>query len=231
VALGILSVPGASFSAYYTHLFSEPSWYYEFRSWRGAEFWLLFPGAAGGLVASLLPRRLLILPLFVTAALTLVPILKPWVRPLPLETLEDHWDSGICLQSTGSTCGAASLATILGARGVRVSEKELAREAHSYAGGTEAWYLARAARNRGVEVCFRFASGFDPEIPLPAIAGVRGEAGGHFIAVISRRGDRFRIGDPLIGPEDLTRDQLVARYAFSGFFMTIPNSGRGSRSP
>ena len=169
----ILAIPGASFAAYYAHALPEPSWYYEFRSWRWTECLLIVLGIAGGLVASLLPRMLLILPLFGTAAFALAPVLKPFVRPIPPESLNDRWDAGICLQSTPSTCGAASVATILKHYGVTASERELARDAHSYAGGTEAWYLARAVRQRGCDARFRFSSGFDTHIPLPAVAGVR----------------------------------------------------------
>src|SRR5512146_896731 len=64
----IIAIPGASFATYYTHALPEPSWYYEFRSWRGTECLLVMLGVAGGLMASLLPRFLLILPLFGTAA-------------------------------------------------------------------------------------------------------------------------------------------------------------------
>jgi hypothetical protein len=217
----ILAIPGASFAAYYAHVLPEPSWYYEFRSWRGTEYFLILLGVAGGLIASLLPRVLLILPLFGTTAFAVTPILKPFVRPIPQEALSDKWDAGICLQSTPSTCGAASVATILNYWGVRVSEMELAGEAHSYAGGTEAWYLARAVRARGCDAHFRFSSGFDPEVPFPAVAGVRLDLTGHFIAILSRSGDRFQIGDPLTGPEDLSLNEIIDRYVFTGFYMPI----------
>ena len=58
LAVLLLAVPGASFAVYYAHLFPEPAWYYEFRSWRGSEFAIVFVGVAGGLIAALLPRAL-----------------------------------------------------------------------------------------------------------------------------------------------------------------------------
>jgi predicted double-glycine peptidase len=230
LAATILAIPGATFAGYYTHAFPEPSWYYEFRSWRGTECLLVMLGIAGGLIASLLPRPLLILPLFVTAAFALAPILKPFVRPIPQASMHDTWDAGICMQSTPSTCGAASVASILNYYGVRVSERELARDAHSYVGGTEAWYLARAVRDRGCDACFRFSSGFDPEIPCPAVVGVRLDSDGHFIAILSRNGDHFQIGDPLIGREDLSRSELLERYVFTGFYMSIMKGGPANGS-
>ncbi len=235
LASTIVAIPAASFAGYYAHALPEPSWYYEFRSWRGTECLLITLGIAGGLIASLLPRMLLILPLFGTAAFAIAPILKPFVRPIARESLSDKWDAGICLQSTPSTCGAAAVATILKYHGLMVRESELARDAHSYAGGTEAWYLARAVRARGCDANFRFSPGFDPEIAFPTVAGVRLDSNGHFIAILSRDGDRFLIGDPLTGREELTRSELVDRYVFTGFYMSItkgePNGAANGSQP
>ena len=217
----VLSVPAASFAAHYAHVLPETAGYYEFRSWHGTECLLVIPGFAGGMVASMLPRRRLALPLFASAALAFVPILKPFIRPIDPATMRDEWKDGVCLQSTPSTCGAASTATVLASLGVRAREVELAREAHSYAGGTEAWYLARAARVRGCEARFRIVSGFDPDIPFPAVVGVRLESYGHFIAILSRDGDRFHVADPLTGSESLSREELLGRYAFTGFYLCL----------
>lgn len=223
IASTILAIPGASFAAYYAHAMPEQIWYYEFRSWRGTECLVVMLGIAGGFIASVLPRMLLTLPLFGTAVFAIVPFIKPFVRPIPHNTLRDKWDAGVCLQSSPSTCGAASVATILDLYGVKVSESKLAADAHSYVGGTEAWYLARVVREQGCEPRFRISSGFDPEIPFPAIAGVSIDSIGHFIPILSRAGDQFQIGDPLVGRESLARKELVERYAFTGFYMSITN--------
>jgi hypothetical protein len=94
-------------------------------------------------------------------------------------------------------------------------------EAHSYSGGTEAWYLARAARARGFDARFEFGSGFSPERGLPAVIGVRLGSIGHFIAILDQEGDRFIVGDPLIGQELLSREEMEQRYDFTGFHMRI----------
>ena len=217
----IIALPGASFAFYYAHLISAPSWYYEFRSCRGTECLLLPLGLAGGLIATILPRSLLILPLFGTAAFALAPILKPIVHPISPEIFYDKWDANVCLQSTPSTCGAASVATILKHYQVQVSEREIAHDAYSYVGGTEAWYLARVVRDRGYDASFHFSSGFDPKITLPAVAGVRLDSNGHFIAILSRISDRFEIGDPLTGREVVSSNELADRYVFTGFYLSI----------
>lgn len=222
---GVAAIPGASFAAYYAHLFPEPAWYFQFRSYPGTELLVVPLGVAGGLVATLLPRALLVLPLLGVAAFSLVPIMKPFVGPIPTGALQNRWDGEVCLQSTPSTCGAASTATLLKHYGVEVTESELAAEAHSYTGGTEAWYLARAARSRGLRVDFALSTGFAPEDGLPAVVGVRLGSVGHFISILGKEGDRFIVGDPLRGRELLSREELDARYNFTGFHMRIKGGG------
>jgi hypothetical protein len=227
----VAAIPGATFAAYYAHVFPEPSWYYHFRSNTGTELLVVLLGVAGGLVATLLPRAILVLPLLGVAAFSIAPIIKPFIGPITAGTLQDEWDGEICLQSTPSTCGAASTATILKQLGVDVTESELAAEAHSYAGGTEAWYLARAARSRGFDVDFVFTPGFTPEDGLPAVVGVRLGSIGHFIPILGQEGDRFIVGDPLRGRELLSREELDERYDFTGFHMRIKNKGEQDVTP
>lgn len=229
IMLGMLAlvaaIPGASFAFFYTQILPETAWYYEFRSIPGVELLLVFLGVAGGLVATFLPRMLLGFPLFAVAAFSIVPFIKPFVGPIPDGKLRAKWDGDVCLQSTSSTCGAASTATILKRYGVDATESEIAAEAHSYTGGTEAWYLARAARSRGFDVDFVFTSGFTPETGLPAIVGVRLGSIGHFIPILGRDGDLFVVGDPLRGRELLSREELIRRYKFTGFHMRMKPKG------
>jgi len=217
----LCAIPGVSFGIYYFHVLPDMACYFEFRSWRGTELLLILLGVAGGFTASLLPRKLLVAPLLGTLALALIPFAKSCLYPLPLNSLKDSWRDGVCFQTSSSTCGAASLATVLKFNGVPASEREIAREAYSYLGGTESWYLARVARSRGCVAMFRFSSGFDPEAKLPAVAGVKLGEVGHFIAILAREGDRYIIGDPCVGRETLSRDKLLTRYSFSGFYMSV----------
>jgi len=222
----VAAIPGASFAAYYAHIFPEPSWYDEFRSIKGTELLIVFLGVAGGLAASLLPRMLLAFPLFGVAAFSVVPWIKPFIAPISSGAFRDEWDGEVCLQSTSSTCGAASTASILKRFGINVTESELAAEAHSYAGGTEAWYLARAVRSRGLDADFIFRSGFHPESGLPAVVGVRLGSIGHFIAVLGQEGADFIVGDPLRGRELLSRDELQKRYRFTGFHLRVTHKAK-----
>lgn len=220
-AATVAAIPGASFAAYYTHKFGDPAWFYQFRSLPGTEPLVVLIGVAGGFCAALLPRILFFVPLFGVAAFSVVPFAKPFIGPLETDDFSDRWSDGICMQSTSSTCGAASSASVLRHFGIIVTEARLAAEAHSYSGGTEAWYLARALRSRGLLVRFESGSGIPPDRCLPAVVGVRLGPVGHFIAIIGREGDRFIVGDPLRGREPLSGDELLERYEFTGFRMVI----------
>lgn len=222
----VLAVPGVSFAAYYLHLMPERQWYYEFRSLRWSEFTLVLVGAAGGMMASVLPRLLLVVPLLGVGLCVTVPFVKPFMGPLG--ELKDEWRDGVCMQTTPSTCGAASMATVMSDLGGNTGEEELARAAHSYDRGTEAWYLARAARVRGYDVRFDLGNGFDPDGGLPAVVGVLIGARGHFIAVLGREGEKFVIGDPLVGREVLSLEEMKRRWDFTGFHMRVGTRGEHS---
>jgi len=221
----VAAIPGASFALYYAHLFGDFAWYYEFRSIPGSEFMMVFLGVAAGLLATFLPRMIRMLPLLGVVAFSVAPLLKPVVGPIRAESFKDRWDNGVCLQSTSSTCGAAATATLLGQLGVKVTEAEVAAEAYSYSGGTEAWYLARVARRNGLVAEFDFQPGFSPGRGLPALVGVELGSFGHFIAVLGRENDRFIVGDPLRGRELLSRDELDQRYKFTGFHLRLSSGG------
>ncbi len=224
----LLGLPAACFVLYYLHLIEEPLWLYRYRSWPGTELSAALAGlCAGGLAVSVQKSpRVSSSFLFVILMLGLsIPYLKPLLAPLPEDWFHDSWSGRVCLQSTPSTCGPASAATILHYWGMPVSEQTLARECFSYSGGTENWFLARAFRRRGLQVQYRLEDRLPEDLHLPAIAGVRVAGHGHFIALLQRKGDRWLIGDPLRGEEELSLEALRAQQDFTGFFMEISLPG------
>lgn len=176
-------------------------------------------------MASLLPRGLMLLPLLGATGFAVVPYLKPVMNPLELGSSKEQWDGDACLQSTASTCGPASTASILKSLGVDSSEHEIARQAHTSGSGTEAWYLARYVRSRGLEARFDFKPGYSSSACFPAMVGVRIGAYGHFIAVLDRRGDRVTYVDPLTGKNSLPLAEFLKRYQFTGFQMVVTKPG------
>ncbi len=218
-----LALPAGYNALYYLHWLPETAWFYEVRSWRGVEALVIPVGAVGGFWAALMHRRMLVLPLLATVGVSWGPFLKPIVMPVDRDSLRDAWAHDVCIQSTLSSCGPASTATVLKTLGVAAQESEIAPAAHTYLGGTEAWYLARYIRSRGLRARFVMTgAGFNEAMQLPAIVGVTVGSRGHFIALTSRTGDVFNVGDPMVGPEKLTRDALERRYGFTGFALEVP---------
>ncbi len=223
-----LAVPGFLFAAYYTKLLGEPLWLYRFRA---LPFTELLAGGSGllfGLVQGWITRRE---PLKRKLGIRLVPIiglftaqlpfLKPVVHRIPDAAFMEQWRGRVCLQSTPSTCGPASAATLFKLLGVEVSERELARECFSSRTGTENWYLARAFRRRGFEVEFVRMDDVSAEISGPAIAGVRMEGRGHFIPVLDVRSGYAELGDPMVGHERVALAELPRQREFTGFLIKI----------
>lgn len=220
-AFAFLAIPSVLFAVYYVHILPEQAWFYTLRSWRGTELLVVFLGCAGGAVASLLPRVLLVLPLFGSVVLAIVPFAKPLLGPIADSDFTEHWNGDVCMQSTASTCGPASVCTILKMFGVVPSERVTARAAFSYSGGTEAWYLARYVRSMGCVVRFDLRETFSRSAGLPAVVGVRLGGAGHFIAVLNVTGDQVTFADPLIGKDRMAISQFQKRYDFTGFHMVI----------
>ena len=221
LVLGLCSVPALLFTVHYLHVLPERAWFYELRSWRGSEFLAVPLGAAAGCLATLFPRKLLGLFLIFSITTTVIPYTKTVFAPLPSGAFHDDWKDRACLQSTPSTCGPASIATILKSLGIETSEREIARHAYTYAGGTEAWYLARHVRSLGLNARFDFRPGLPDDKELPALVGVRLGGYGHFIPIISREGDILTIADPLRGMETVTLKELEKRCSLTGFHLSI----------
>ena len=113
------------------------------------------------------------------------------------------------------------MVNILRRLGLAATEPEIARAAFTYSGGTEAWYLARHARRRGLSASFDFRETFSPEAGLPALVGVRLGRAGHFIAVLEVKNGVITYVDPLRGQDQCPLDAFLKRYDFTGFHLVI----------
>ena len=233
VVAGLLAIPAVVYDVYYSKLLGEPIWLYRIRAVPGSELLASLAGFLAGwaqvratphLKLSALGRRFLI-PLVLSFTLAL-PYLKPLLRPLPSAALRDHWKDDVCLQSTSSTCGPASAATIVRRLGGRLSERDLAKESFTSRSGTENWYLRRTLCRHGFKASFVLSN--PSKAPLPAIAGVRlrNLNFGHFIALLERNGGEFVIADPMEGLSTNKLADLEARYQFTGFFLAVQNENQ-----
>jgi hypothetical protein len=218
-----LAMPAVVYNLYYLHLWEEPIWLYRVRSWTGSELFAAPAGLLAGWVQGRMKGRWRI-SIYSMSALLLLALAVPYIKQMsgPME-MRDKWKDGVCLQSSPSTCGPASAATLLAALGIRASEAELARDAFSTMSGTENWYLKRAIEKRGVSCHYEWAKPPVKALPCPAIAGLNlGPGMGHFVAVLEECEDGYLVADPIAGKTKVLRDQLEKGIgAFSGFFLVL----------
>ncbi len=232
VLLGLaLAAPGALFAVYYAHVLDRAAWFYQFRSLPFTELTAAGLGFLPGYLNAVLRRHTVIGWIFLpalTALVLFVPYAKSVLVPLNTRTMQERWVDGVCRQSTASTCGPASAATLLRALGIPATERGLARECYTYGSGTENWYLARALRRRGLRVRFVVISPEPEALPYRSIAGTTLGTGGagHFVAVLDRSDGKYLIGDPAHGRRLLPRARLRPGYVFTGFFMLVERAAR-----
>lgn len=229
LAAAVCAVPGILFAVYYLHVFDDAVWFYRFRSWPLSQLSASGAGLLAGLLQAWTARKGIrsrtLMPALLLAGL-LVPYMKPGLAPLDLSRLAAECRDGVCLQSTPSTCGPASVASILRLFGVEETEKTLAREAFTSSGGTENWYLARALRRRGFPVRYVVEDRPVTALPFPAVAGVLLPGGaGHFIAILGETDTTWVVGDPMYGRVNVAKSRPGASYDFTGFFMVVGDPG------
>jgi len=231
VAAFACALPAVLIAGYYLHLYDDALWFYEFRSFPLSELSASVAGLPAGLVqawiAKRAPRLRTLVPGLLLAGL-FVPYMKPVVAPLDLERLAAVCEDGVCLQTSGSTCGPASAASVLRLFNVEETEKTLAREAFTSASGTENWYLARALRKRGFDVRYEILDRPVTKLPYPSVAGVKLPGGiGHFIAILGETADAYVVGEPMSGKLIVPKARLASTYDFTGFFMVVSRPGKG----
>jgi enterochelin esterase-like enzyme len=234
----VTPLPALLYCLTYLHLFDRAIWFYELRAFPGSELLAAGLGWTAGMAAGRLQREasgrlskgfvrtLQGLVVFCLVLILSVPYAKSVIAPLR-GVLPARWSNGVCIQSTPSTCGPASAATLLAGFGRAVSERELAQACFTYGGGTENWYLARALRRQGLQIRYVVQSPAATTLPFPSIAGTEyhGRGGsGHFIVILGQQDGRFLIGDPLVGRLLLTPEQLHTQYDMTGFFMVAADS-------
>jgi hypothetical protein len=216
----LLALPWLVACIFYLRFLGDPVWFYELRSHAWSELTFAGVGWLGGVLhARFHPenwQQRLLVPA-ATFVVLLAPLAKQLLNPIRLARLSDHCEGVVCLQTSPSTCGPASAAAILRGYGEQVTERDMAGAAYTSNSGTEAWYLARALRQRGFRAHFVSTQ---TELPHPAVAGVR-MGGGHFIAVLSADDCQVTIMDPLSGTLTLAPDAMRQRYHFTGFFLVV----------
>lgn len=207
---------------HYVHILDEQIWYYQFRSIQHIEL-------LSGLVLSLYGftffyfrnRSIQVLSLLGTTLLCVLPFIKPSFSILFPGNYTDNWDKKVCKQTTPSSCGPASVATILYHYGKKVSEEEVAKQCYTYSGGTESWYLARYVHSLGFKTEFKQLKHVHETVKAPSLIGVKLGFYGHFIPVIPLEGNKLLIGDPLVGQRIFSRSEFKEQYIFTGWCLEV----------
>lgn len=120
---------------------------------------------------------------------------------------------GICRQTTGYTCVAASMVTMLRANGVEATEEEMARLAHVEVGGgaTDSraiWALERRLAGTGLRprYCKTDYAGLIAA-PKPCLVQIGwGYFMSHMVPVMSADSERVVLGDPECGKREMTAE-------------------------
>ena len=226
VTFCLSAVPAVVYAGYYFRIFNEPIWLYRLRSIPGSELLACFSGLAGGWFAARVQTRFQISTLTTGGlyfGMIFLPYLKGWIWPIDAGSFSKAWRGEVCLQTTPSTCGLASAATVLRQLGIEIEEADLAADAYSTQSGTENWYLKRAIEKHGITVQYHFLPPPLEDLPCPSIAGLRlGPGAGHFVAVLRDNGDHYEIGDPMHGRIRVRKKEISSNaLQFTGFFMSI----------
>ena len=231
-AIGLLTaIPAVLFVVYYTGVFGEAVWFYSFRAKPGIELAACGAGLLAGWLQAARNRSFRVrkemsvgfIPFVLLLCVTIPYQKQIFLRP-DWNNFNDRWAGNVCLQSSESACGPASAATLLKYLGKPASERQIAQESFTSRMGTENWYLIRTIRRHGLDAKYSTSKPGDTEFSPPAIVGVRlgGKTGaGHFIAVLGKEGDKFIIGDPLVGREEITEAKLLDRFYFTGFAILV----------
>lgn len=185
------------------------------------------------------PRRWVVLPLVL--ALTAISAITPLTGHPP--ECGDEWQDGVCIQSGPDTCGPAAAATLLSSYNIPASEAEMAELCLTRRLGTT-WMGAyrglkiKTART-GYQVCAQplthkellsmqgpvwlrveIKPGEDvPEIYTEEWGWTPGQP--HAVVYYGRRGmDRIRIGDPSIGAEEWSLEDLEHLWHGEALWLT-----------
>ena len=162
----------------------------------------------------------------------------PLLRPLSKDAVfKESWtEGGVITKSIDPAGGPAALITAMyGLNRFTGSERDAVRGTYTDGAGTEFWYLARYAANRGYRTKF-IKPGNIEELPTPSILpvaqsgspdysgpqGVGAPTIGAYVALLSNYEDgTLIIGDPAEGKLEMDVGEFIDRYGEPGLVLTL----------
>lgn len=223
-----LAVPAVLFASNYILLVPFADWFIELHALPGAEISAgLATGLLGVMFASArlrpdsLNRPILIVCSLLALGLVIAPLAKQLFYSVDYyDTLVDHQQDGVCIQSGGHTCVPACCATVVRLLGGKASEPQLARAMGCTVDGCEIWYIKRALRKLGYEPRFPHLKSVR-KAPVNSIVGVKVGPNGHVVVVMAKDSKGLTVGEPLSGRKDYTYAKFNKRYRPGGFCIVI----------
>jgi hypothetical protein len=132
----------------------------------------------------------------------------------------------VCRQSTGYTCAAASMVTMLRARGVDADETEMARLAHTQVGGgaTDSrvlWALQKKLAGTNLHPTYqRLDAAGLIAAPKPCLVQLDwGFFVSHMVPVMAATPEGVVIGDPLSGKREIPMNEFRAKWKGNAIYI------------
>ena len=248
VLLFAFSIPALLFPlAYFPGEISISPWYNTFRSIDRIELFSALIAPAAGYTTyrkpelpykgyhkpAVSPFMRLVKPLAFPFCVLFISInfIGPLLRPLDSETTyEDIWtDEGVFMQSAATASGPAALISAMySLNNFADSELNAVKGTYTDQFGTEFWYLARYAVNRGYKTKFAKPSGME-NAPVPSVLSVsaydrsrQGLGPASYIALLGRSKDGIlKVGDPAYGMLELTQLEFAYQYGDPRLIMAL----------
>lgn len=137
-----------------------------------------------------------------------------------------RYADGVCRQSTGYTCVAASLVTLLRAHDIEAGETDMARLSYTEIGNgttdSRAVYgLQRKLAGSPLEVRYEVMD-YDrlQQIELPCVVPIEwGYFISHMVAVLAVKPDGVVVGDPLEGSREMDRKAFTRVWLRRGIYL------------
>ena len=137
---------------------------------------------------------------------------------------------GICIQTTGFTCGPAAAVTVLRQLGIDAQESELAVSSKcNIKNGTTYEHLTSAIKKlygkKGIDCSIRNFDSIDQLKDIyPIIAVIKlSSAVDHYTAVLEVTEDKVIVGDPIAGKKEWTYEDFSKKWRSVGIVLKIKN--------
>ncbi len=206
-------------------VFYTPAWMIELKALKGIELLTVFVGLFTGFAIKETNKKNNVIwnkykkYFYMISILILIP---QYINYFPVmvhyNSFKDEWRDGVCMQSEDFTCAPSCMATVHNFFGQKKTEAEMAKLLYTSRSGTSFSQIVRYARGNGVGVSCKVSKELKG-ISAPAILEVEVSGIGHVVVFLGMDGEKYIIGDPLVGRVEISKDQLQNAYKFRGLLL------------